>query len=791
MYAPWKMQSVDNAYRTAFDPDILSANSRSRGHRSRRRRQLSLVIVAVLLSGACHSNGKAAAQRYTESGMRYFDKNKFEEAALQFRNALKRDPQSWEARYHLALAELKLRHWRDAYEDLQTVTQIQPSFAPARLELGELLLSGNKIDEARAQVDAVQSNDPQNVRAQALLARVYLMQKDYPRAVAEYEKAKQLDPRDPALWAACGLAKISAKQPEQAEKDFRRALELGPDSAENYRNLANALQLLAETKEIEPLLRRAVETHPSSLEMNLILADYYYRAGRIADAEQFLGSLKSRAAEFPDLLFELGDFWMWRNEVARAVTEYEAERTKNPSLYLEKKLVSAYLTLGRTADAERLNQAILKKDSGDLEGRTFDGALAYLHHDFSAASEKLQAVLKDDPKSLMADYYLGLTWIALNKPEQAKAAFSECVRLNDQFTQAYAKLGELALAEKDWGVAAEYAKRTLQLNPQWIEGYLLLGQAYMTKGDLTTAGRIVEYARKLGSPPAELYELAAQLAASKHSDAAANAQLDQALARTTQPLEVLRRFAEFQVELGHTNVAIDRIKRWMQTTPPQPGAYEMLAQLYLEQRDFDSATAAATKALELDKGSWRAHLWLGESYAKKGQLREALAQYDEAIRLGPAQVPPYVFAGYVAMDQGQYEKAKSYFEAAVRVDPDLPLAQQAMARWQAEEAADLNVALSTAQQLKKRFPDDPYVSDTLGWIYYQKATYPLALEQLRTAARALPENARVQYHLGMLYYQQGDSAQARRTLDRAIKLGLQPPALAATAQRTFGQLEAR
>ena len=67
-------------------------------------------------------------------------------------------------------------------------------------------------------------------------------------------------------------------------------------------------------------------------------------------------------------------------------------------------------------------------------------------------------------------------------------------------------------------------------------------------------------------------------------------------------------------------------------------------------------------------------------------------------------------------------------------------------------------------------PDDPYIMDTLGWIYYRMERYDKALEHLKAAANRIPDNVTVNYHLGMTYYRQGQFEQARIFLDRALSL---------------------
>ena len=75
-----------------------------------------------------------------------------------------------------------------------------------------------------------------------------------------------------------------------------------------------------------------------------------------------------------------------------------------------------------------------------------------------------------------------------------------------------------------------------------------------------------------------------------------------------------------------------------------------------------------------------------------------------------------------------------------------------------------------AQNAKEKLPDSPYVMDTLGWIYYKKGLYDLAIVEFSDALAKLPDNADVTYHLGMAYYKKGDTERARSELEKALSL---------------------
>ena len=80
------------------------------------------------------------------------------------------------------------------------------------------------------------------------------------------------------------------------------------------------------------------------------------------------------------------------------------------------------------------------------------------------------------------------------------------------------------------------------------------------------------------------------------------------------------------------------------------------------------------------------------------------------------------------------------------------------------------------------------MSDTLGWIYYKKGLASLAIPHFQDSVQQQPDNATFRYHLGLAYAQAGDSASARRSLERALALASDFDG-AADARRLLVELE--
>src|SRR5674476_479354 len=82
--------------------------------------RLVAVILAVLVGfTSCSRDPAVVSKRYLESGNKYFDKGRYKEASIQYRNALKRDPKYGAAHYKLALVSLKVGEVNAAVSSLR------------------------------------------------------------------------------------------------------------------------------------------------------------------------------------------------------------------------------------------------------------------------------------------------------------------------------------------------------------------------------------------------------------------------------------------------------------------------------------------------------------------------------------------------------------------------------------------------------------------------------------------------------------------------------------------------
>ena len=103
-------------------------------------------------------------------------------------------------------------------------------------------------------------------------------------------------------------------------------------------------------------------------------------------------------------------------------------------------------------------------------------------------------------------------------------------------------------------------------------------------------------------------------------------------------------------------------------------------------------------------------------------------------------------------------------------DPDNIVAKNNLAWVYAEHGGNIDVALRLAEEAKEKAPEDPTITDTLGWIYVKKGSYEAAVENLKNSVAKNPHDPSGLYHLGTAYYKLGKTADAKRELEAALKI---------------------
>ena len=212
---------------------------------SKALKSLPLLLLAcsvVTVFTGCSGKPEVRRQKYLESGQRYFDKGKYQEAAIQFQNAIKVDNNFAAAHYKLALTEMKLQQWTNAYDELTRTLEIQPDNFAAHLDTANLLIANHQLKDAKEHLDLLLKKDPNNPDVQIAWANYLAGDKDLAGAMAAMQKAIQSAPNRVDSYIHLAMLQITAGQWDTAEATFNRAIQVNPQSSDALISLGQFYQ---------------------------------------------------------------------------------------------------------------------------------------------------------------------------------------------------------------------------------------------------------------------------------------------------------------------------------------------------------------------------------------------------------------------------------------------------------------------------------------------------------------------------------------------------------------------
>lgn len=731
------------------------------------------ILITLLVGGCDRFSPEAKKAKHLERGQTYFDKGQYSEALIEFKNVVQLDPKDAGTHYRLALTHLKLggtTNLQGAFAELSRTVELDKTNRDAQLKLGELYLLGNEPAKAREQADIVLVSAPQNTEGLILKGRSLINENHFAEGIAELKKAIELDPENMRTYIELAQAYVFSKNRDAAEAALKQALAIDPRSVEILVALGDFRVITGKPDQAEAVYKQALDIAPQNEEIYLKLASFYQRSGNWPEVEATLQKFAALKPQDEKPHIHLGDFFTWIGQRDKALASYQRALELNTrSLMARDKLISHYLDTGKPSDAEARVKDILGKNSKDLMGRFFDARIRLVKGNTDDSISILQGVVKDEPQFALAYHFLGVAFLQKRQTTQARRAFTEAVKLNPNLPETRIALAALHLSEGSADLAIEQAQAAIQLNPLNHQAAIIAGDAYLRKEDFAKSRQVYEaIAQALPKEPIGPYRLGL-VARAENNDGKALANFEEALNRRPSAIEPIAQIAMIKNAHGKSNEARERVTRQLEVSPNNPLLYNLLGQLWMT-TDAGQAETSFKKAIDLDNSLLSAYMNLGQTYYQTGKMDQALKEYETVLAKDPKVIQAHMMIGIIHENRKEYDKARERYEDILKLNSQFAPAANNLAWILVEQGGNLDMALSYAQTAREQRPDDPSIADTLGWLYYKKNAYLLAVSLLKEAAEKLPNDPVVDFHYGMAQHKNGDLVGAAKSLQTALKL---------------------
>src|ERR1700681_2678882 len=172
-----------------------------------------------------------------------------------------------------------------AIENYKEAIKADPTAAMLSEELSDLYVQSGRLREAQADAEDVLKQNPNDLNAHRLLARIFTRlvgdgrsgkvdEGMLRRATDEYQKITILAPKDIPAWLMLARLQKAADNSVDSQKSYQKVLDIEPDNEDALTGLALVYSDLGDTRKAAELLKTLADKNPSPRSLTALAAAY-------------------------------------------------------------------------------------------------------------------------------------------------------------------------------------------------------------------------------------------------------------------------------------------------------------------------------------------------------------------------------------------------------------------------------------------------------------------------------------------------------------------------------------
>ena len=203
-----------------------------------------------------------------------------------------------------------------AEEALKAALKLDPQLVEARLHMVYIYLVRGEKTRARAEVERLRREAPNDPAVHRVAANIYRLDGEYDRTLRAYDRLVRLNPAERVV-ALYNRARVFAYQGrfDEAMRELDQAIAIEPDHPYVKTFLARVLYYRGELEEAASLIRQVLEHNPGQDGIRPILAMCLSRQGRHEEARaQLTERARQVAAADHDIAYWVGSVYALEGE---------------------------------------------------------------------------------------------------------------------------------------------------------------------------------------------------------------------------------------------------------------------------------------------------------------------------------------------------------------------------------------------------------------------------------------------------------------------------------------------
>ncbi len=742
-----------------------------------------LLAVSLLLAG-CSGSDMTAAE-HLQRAKQFLAQGDTKAGIIEFKNALRKDPDNAEARWLLGELYLELGAGADAEKELLRARELGVGDEVLLPKLLKAMLIQGKYSEL-AGFDIPQMNDPK-AQADALALRgiALFYQKKQEEAEKALRAALQLDPQ--SLQALVGMARLVGQKDLKAARAYLdQALTLDEHFVDAWTAMGDLLQLSGEyDKALEAYDKAIANSKGAAPNEHLKRATLYIRLKQYDKARKDITYLKKKYPKNAQVLYTEGMLYFYSEQFPQAEAALEeALRLNDKAIWSRYYLGAVQFIQGKQeqardnlsrflaslpgyvparkilaliklrdreyAEVEKLMRPVVEQIEDDVYALNFL-AVALLEQGQTDEAIKLFEKVADlQPESGEARMRLGLGLLLKGDKERAFDTLKTAIDADADLYQANAVLILGYLKDNKLKQARQAAERFVKRKPDSAIAHILLGKVYLASNDTEAAAKAFAKAVELQPGDIVANTHLAALALDNQQYDKAEAYYQAILAKYEKHLATLQNLAALEARRGNEEKAKQILQQAIEAHPDAVQPRVLLANKYLKENNPERARSVIGELLNEKPGDPLLLGVMAESLLALKQYDDAVLILKQLIKNSPKNAQAYFKLAQAHARLGQTEAAKEALATALELKPDLLQAKILRAHIALSER-DMETARELLAEIKQQ----------------QRDTDDIALLELEGAV--LADSGKLEEALP-LYRKLFDKAPSIETLKRLTRL---------------------
>ena len=410
-------------------------------------------------------------------------------------------------------------------------------------------------------------------------------------------------------------------------------------------------------------------------------------------------------------------------------------------------MVKTQLIQGDFRGAKATIDDILSLDTNNADAHYLQGELFLLDRNYNAAVEEFKLVIAQAPGFEAAHQSLAQAYYQKKEAEKALIVLKKAVEYLPFSKSLRQSLAKTYTARKEFTPAETQLRYLTQYWPMDPMSYIKLGDFFAATNQFIKAERTFLKLLDLHKKNTAGYLKLSQLYQKEGEPQKALAILKKAKLKNRSDANRLLD-AQIRLLIGQKRFkdALSICSKHLSQNSNDVFALNLQGIIHTRQKNSIAARQDFKNAIALNPHWPEPHANMARLFLINGDVQNAISNFESALQLKASKINVYMDLAKIYKAQKNYPKVIQVYEKALAIHPNMWVAANNLAFYLAEysnKPKDLKRALRLTHRAQLYTPFNPYVEDTLAWIFYKQGHLKKARDTMEIALNHHPSPFKV------------------------------------------------